>query len=388
MLNSYLAKKLYAQAVQPILIEVNLEKLSETLGQITGLKLPLLPDVDRTFGFAALGPITPGTIKWINSLPGVIMVHANLQARALQVASDPSTWWPTSESRKVLEAEQAFIEGFTAENVKVGITDTGADVMHEQLRGTEFTSTISWPFRETLDENGHGSHVASTIGGKPVNTPVQIGVEGVSRARMVAVKCLGRGIGIGFNSEIINAMTTSYKKGCQIISMSLGSDTVQGSIEEDPLCRQVKTLTEKGVILVIAAGNSGPDKDTIGSPGASPDALTVAAIDKEGNAADFSSRGGTRFPGKPDVCAPGVLIYSGTSHFSPMAIEQPHAGYGYIAISGTSMATPHVAGLVALLKQKYPNLTTAMIKDVMSRRGHSHDPALGFGVPKWSYFNL
>lgn len=387
MINSYLQKTLFSQPVQPILIEVNLSKFSETLGQITGLKLPLLPDENKTFGLAALGPVTPEIIKWVNTLPGVIMVHANLQAKTLQQISGPAEWWPTSLSRKVMEAESAFMEGFTAEAVKVGIADTGADVIHEQLQGSEMYSTISWPFREILDENGHGSHVATTIGGKTVNTPVQIEVEGVSRAHIVAVKCLGRGVGTGFNSEIANAMSTCYEKGCQIISMSLGSDSPQGSIDEDPLCRMVSTLTRKGVIVVVAAGNSGPEEDTINSPGCSPDALTVAAIDKTGKAADFSSRGGPKFRNKPDVCAPGVLIYSGTSRISPMAIEQPQAGYGYVAISGTSMATPHVSGLVALLKQKYPNLSTAMIKDVMSRRGRPHDNALGFGVPKWSYFS-
>ncbi len=387
MLNSYLQRTLYSQPVQPILIEVNLSQLSATLGKITGLKLPLLEDVNKTFGLAAIAPVTPEIIKWVNALPGVIMVHANLQAKALQQPVGPADWWPTSQSRKVLEAEAAFKEGYTAEALKVGVADTGADVIHEQLQGSESYSTISWPFREVLDENGHGSHCATTIGGKPVNTPVQIEVEGVSRARIVAVKCLGRGVGTGFNSEIANAMTTCYEKGCQIISMSLGSESPQGSIEEDPLCRMVSTLTRKGVIIVVAAGNSGPEEDTINSPGCSPDALTVAAIDKTGHAAEFSSRGGPKYKFKPDVCAPGVLSYSGTSRISAMAIEQPQAGYGYVAISGTSMATPHVSGLVALLKQKFPKLTTAMIKETMARRGHAHHPALGYGIPKWSYFS-
>lgn len=386
MLNSYLAKTLYAHPVQPILLEINLSKFSETLGQITGLKLPLL-DPNTTFGFAALAPVTPEIILWVNSLPGVIMVHANLQARALQIPTNAQDWWPTAQSRKMLEAEQAFKEGFTGETVKVGVADSGVDAFHPQLQGTEFYSTISWPAREIVDENGHGSHVCSTIAGKPYSSYVDIQVEGVSRARLISCKCLGRGIGTGFNSEIANAMALLYEHGCQVISMSLGSDSPQGSIEEDPLCRMVSNLTAKGVIIVIAAGNSGPEENTINSPGCSPDALTVAAIDKSGKPASFSSRGGNKFPYKPEVAAPGVLIYSGTSQISPMAIEQPQAGYGYVAISGTSMATPHVAGLVALLKQKYPDLTTARIKAVMAAKGRKFDYALGWGVPRWSMFN-
>lgn len=479
MLNSFLEKTLFSQPVQPVLVEINLAKFSETLGQIAsyfsrGLisRVPnILQDINPTFGFASLAPISPETIKWINSLPGVKMVHANLQVRALQefvilnrekvrranvnppdlelqvaektstiysnrvgdgriqiidkipakrateyplrledldtgeptapkqpvavaapkvpeVSVEPSRdWWPTSESRKELEAEKAIQKGITGENIRVGVADTGVDVNHPQLRGTEFYTAIRVPVPELLDENGHGSHVCSTIAGKTVTTPVNLTAEGVSRARLVSCKCLGRVIGTGFNSEIINAMTILYDKGCRIISMSLGSEEPQGSVEEDPICQMVKTLTEKGVIFVIAAGNSGPDPDTIGSPGASPYALTVAAIGKDGKAAEFSSRGGKKYPGKPDVAAPGVLIYSGTSYSSPMAIEQPRAGYGYVAISGTSMATPHVSGLIALLRQKYPDLTAEKVKDIMSRKGNTWNPDTGFGVPKWSYFN-
>lgn len=386
MLNSFLEKTLYSQPAQPILIELDLNKFAEAMGQILGLKLPIIERIP-TFGFAALAPITPESIKAINNLPGVRMVHANLLVRAFQQPSQPADWWPTSQSRNMLEAELAFREGFTGEAVKVGVTDTGVDVSHPQLQGTEFYSTISWPAREMLDENGHGSHVASTVAGRLYSTPVGFTVEGVSRAQLVSVKCLGRGIGTGFNSEIINAMAVCYDKVSQVISMSLGSDAPQGSIEEDPICRMVSTLTRRGIIVVVAAGNSGPGENTIGSPGVSPDALTVAAVDKTGKVANFSSRGGSKYPYKPDVAAPGVLIYSGTSHLSPMSIEQPQAGYGYIAISGTSMATPHVSGLVALLKHKYPNLTTARIKEVMVAKGHAHDPATGFGVPKWSFFN-
>ena len=386
MLNPYLEKNLYAQSVQPILIEFDLNKFAQTMGQIMGLRLPIIDKIPG-FGFASLGPVTPEMITVINGLPGVRIVHANLQARALQEPSGPADWWPTSQSRNMLEAELAFREGFTGEAVKVGVTDTGVDVGHPQLQGIEWYSTIDWPVREVFDEVGHGSHVASTIGGRLYNSPTGIMVEGVSRARLISVKCLGRGIGTGFNSEIINAMATCYDKGCQIISMSLGGDEPQGGVEADPICRMVSTLTQRGVIVVVAAGNSGPEADTLNSPGVSPDALTVAAIDKTGKVASFSSRGGSKYKGKPDVAAPGVLIYSGTSQTSSMAVQQPQAGYGYTAISGTSMATPHVAGLIALLKQKYPNMTTARFKEIMAAKGPVHNPATGFGVPRWSFFN-
>lgn len=388
MLNPYLEKTLYSQPAQPVLVEIDPARVNEVIGQITGLKVPLLDRIP-TFSMAAFAPVTPETIRAINALPGVRLVHANLQVRAFQEPPAPADWWPTSQSRQALEAERAFIEGFTGEAVRVGVPDTGVDVSHPQLEGTEFYSTISWPVRETLDSEGHGSHVNSTIAGKLYNTPVGIIVEGVSRAQLVSVKCLGRGIGTGFTSEIINAMSVCYDKGCRVVSMSLGSDDgePQGGPENDPFWRIIRSLTARGVIFVIAAGNSGPDPDTIGNPGSCPEAITVAAIDARGQPASFSSRGGPKFPTKPDVCAPGVKIYSGTSHLSPMAIEQPQAGYGFVAISGTSMACPHVAGLVALLKHKYPSMTAQQFKDVMMVKGKKFDNITGWGIPRWSMFS-
>lgn len=385
MLNPYLERRLYSLPVQPILVEIDLGKFAATLGQITGLNLPIVSKLP-SFGFAALAPVSPEIIKKINSLPGVRIVHANQIKTIFQLPAPAAEWFPTSESRKMLGIEEAFKEGYNGEAIKVGVTDTGVDATHPQLQGTEFYSTISWPAREVLDENGHGSHVASTIAGKLYNTQLGVIVEGVSHAPLVSVKCLGRGIGTGFTSEILNAIAVCYYKGAQVISMSLGSEECQGGCEVCPECRMVSSLTARGIIFVIAAGNSGPQENTIGCPGCSPDALTVAAVDRNGELASFSSRGGDKFPLKPDVAAPGVNIYSGTSRGSFIDVQEADAGMGFAAISGTSMATPHVSGFVAVLKQKFPKITTAQIKQTMALRGHAKDFKTGWGIPLWSYF--
>jgi len=109
-------------------------------------------------------------------------------------------------------------------------------------------------------------------------------------------------------------------------------------------------------------------------------------VDRTGKLASFSSRGGEKFPLKPDVAAPGVNIYSGTARGSVIDVQELRAGVGFAAISGTSMATPHVAGFVALLKQKFPQITTAQIKQTMAQRGHAKDFETGWGIPHWSYF--
>jgi len=385
VLNPYLEKRLFALPVQPILVEFDAREFATVMGQLTGINVTIVEEIP-TFGFTAIAPVSPEVIKKVNALPGVRMVHANQVKTIFQLPMPVGEWFPTSESRNMLEAESAFREGFTGEAVKLGVTDTGVDAMHPQLQGAEFYSTISWPAREILDENGHGSHCASTAAGSLHRTVTDVTVEGVSRSPLLSVKCLGRGIGTGFTSEIINAMSVCFERGCQVISMSLGSAECQGGCEVCPECRMVSTLVGRGLIVVVAAGNSGPQENTIGCPGCSPDALTVAAVDRHGDAADFSSRGGDRFPFKPDVAGPGVNIYSGTSRGSIIDLQELQAGAGFAAISGTSMATPHVAGFCALLKHKFPTITTAQIKRTMAQRGHAKDFITGWGLPKWSYF--
>lgn len=392
MLNPYLQKTLYSVPVQRVLIELLPDKYSATLSQISGIFSKFSPFGGQgpsilgipAFSMAGLTPVTPETIKYINTLPGVNVVHADRPNYTRQLVTTSQEWWPTTDSRKVLEADLAFQAGFTGESTKVGIADTGVDITDPQLRSVAFDTTMM--DKTIIDEVGHGSHVTSTLGGTPVQSLGGIAVEGVSRANMRMCKCLGRIIGTGFDSEIAAAMSLLANKGSQIISMSLGSDSPQGGVDADPLCRLVAALSAKGIIFVIAAGNSGPSDDTIGSPGCAPDAITVAAVDKTLKVASFSSRGGSTYRTKPDVAAPGVLIYSGTSQQSPMAVEQPNAGFGYIAISGTSMATPHVAGLVAILKQRDATLTAASFKSTVMKKGHAWDKATGFGIPTFSMF--
>jgi subtilisin family serine protease len=358
-------------------------------------------------------------IPAINALPGVRAVHADLEVRALvyrfrppdrpmgprpprprigaapprpQVLTrglevlDQDLWYSTSESRNVLEAELAFRAGFTGESIRLGVIDTGIDPAHQQMQGAEWDSVINLPVREILDDNGHGSHVASTAAGRLASSPTGIFAEGVSRAQIHSIKALGRLVGTGFTSEIINAMALALEKGDLVVNMSLGSQECQGTCENCPQCRAVRLLSERGLLVAVAAGNSGPDANTINCPGCSPDAITVGAVDRNGRAAGFSSRGGTRFPTKPDVAAPGVDIFSGTGQLSITDGGDPQAGFGYAAISGTSMAAPHVAGLLALLKQRDPGLTRERFMDRVRRRGGEFNHNTGYGVPKWSWF--
>lgn len=392
MLNPYLEKRLFEFPVRPVVVEFQLDALSGVQAALRGMGLGIRNSIPQ-FSMLGLMPVPAKLIPVIDALPGVRAVHADLQSNVLQVLAPPdqALWFSTSESRNILEAEQAAKEGWTGESVRMGVIDTGVDPQHPQLVGADWESVIMVPREPGLDVGptsvGHGSHVASTAAGKLHFADVGIFVEGVSRARIHSIQALGRIIGTGFTSEIVNAMALALDKGDVVVNMSLGSQECQGGCDVCPECRAVKRLSDRGVLVAVAAGNSGPDPDTIGCPGCSPHAITVGAIDREGKVASFSSRGGERFPSKPDVVAPGVDIFSATGRGTQVDTGDPMAGFGFAAISGTSMATPHVAGLLALLKHRNPGLTTAQFKQVVQAKGSPFTPELGWGVPKWSMFN-
>jgi len=389
LINPYLQARLFQLPLRPLLVETEPGEAGN-LARLFGNEGLRPRAVINAFAMLALPPVPAKWITAINDLPGVRAVHADLESTILQFpgVEDPLEWWPTSDSRRLLGAEEAFIAGYTGESGRVGIIDTGVDPNHEQLLGSQFDSTILFPREPGIDAgpqaSGHGSHVASTAAGRQQLTPVQVFVEGVSRAPVFSVQCLGRVVGTGFTSEIVNAIALAFERGVRVFNMSLGAQECQGSCDTCPECRIIKTLTRRGAIFCVAAGNSGPQPNTIACPGCVAEAITVAAVDRDGQVARFSSRGGMRFSGKPDVAAPGVNIYSGTGRASQVDLGDPGASSGYAAISGTSMATPHVAGLVALLRQRNPALTAEEFKMALRRR--EFNPNTGRGVPNWSMF--
>lgn len=169
--------------------------------------------------------------------------------------------------------------------------------------------------------------------------------------------------GGGTTSNIVAALSyvleTREKYNTKILNLSFGSPA-NNSCSKDPLCKAVKIADNSGLIVVAAAGNSGPNPKTILSPGISPNVITVGAVDhkravdpSDDTIATFSSRGPTREGlAKPNVVAPGVNINS----LSNINLD------GYRPLSGTSMATPLVSGAVALLLNKHGSLSSRDVK--------------------------
>lgn len=259
------------------------------------------------------------------------------------------------ESVPQIGTHTAWESGLTGEGIKVAVLDTGIDPTHPDIAPQLDESVSFVPGEDVIDKDGHGTHVASTILGTGAASDSKN--KGVAPgARLLVGKVLNND-GSGLASWIIEGMEWAAQNA-DVVNMSLGSSV--GSDGTDPMAQAVNTLTEEhGTLFVIAAGNNGAE-GSVGSPGAADAALTIGAVDKNDQLAWFSSKGPRLgdMALKPDVSAPGVGIMAARSQYS--------SGTGsYISLNGTSMATPHVAGAVAILLQQNPEATPQELKETL-----------------------
>lgn len=249
-------------------------------------------------------------------------------------------------------APTAWRAGYDGTGVTVAVLDTGVDATHPDLAGRIKEAVNFTDAADTDDLVGHGTHVASTVVGGG-GTKYKGVAPGASL--LVGKVCPDRTCP---DSAILAGMEWAAPRA-QIVSMSLGGEDAPG---EDVLEQAVNTLTARtGALFVLAAGNDGSADGSVDSPSTADAALSVGAVDKRDAMAEFSSRG-PREDGaiKPEITAPGVDI---------VAARAVHAGSeylevepGYTSLSGTSMATPHVAGAAALLAGQHPAWRAAELK--------------------------
>lgn len=254
-------------------------------------------------------------------------------------------------------APTAWKQGLDGKGVRVAVLDTGADTTHPDLSGRVVAQKdFTWD-EDPKDFNGHGTHVASTIaGGGEASGGRYKGVA--PGAELLNGKVLDGG-GSGYISWILEGMEWAAAQKADVVSMSLGSD--QPSDGSDPLSQAVETLSANGgPLFVVAAGNAGAP-GTIGSPSAAPSALTVGSITKQRAMSGFSSQGPALTDGgvKPEITAPGSDI---TAARAAGTLESEAVSERYATLSGTSMATPHVSGSAAILKQAHPDWDAQQLK--------------------------
>jgi len=214
------------------------------------------------------------------------------------------------------------------EGIKVAVLDTGIALEHPDLRPAIFESRdFTRSPSAAYDAQGHGTHVSGIIAARR-NAHGIVGVA--PEAKIIAAKVLNDE-GSGTSQDIVAGIQWAIESGADILSMSLGSP------EPDEKIHQALLLAiSKGILVITAAGNEGPDLDTVGYPAGFAEMVAVGSIDRRKRLSQFSSRGR-----QVDVVAPGDQI---TSCYPPR---------GYAVLSGTSMATPFVSGVVALALSKH-----------------------------------
>ena len=232
----------------------------------------------------------------------------------------------------------------TVSNIDVAVIDTG--VYHHSAYNVVSDIDFSTD-GNPQDLYGHGTHVSGIIASNDAT------YKGVAPgARIMNVKVLNQ-YGWGYESDVVTGLEYAVNNGAEVISMSLGAD-VYPCDGTDAMSLAVDSTVAKGKVVVVAAGNSGPDGNTILSPGCARDALTVGATDDSDAVVWFSSRGPTGDSRtKPDIVAPGYYITS------------TYLNNGFATFSGTSMATPHVSGVVALMLGTNNTLTPGDVKRVI-----------------------
>jgi subtilisin family serine protease len=339
-------------------------------------------------GFSVVVP--RGQLARLRAIPGVEQVWPNLRYQTLldrtpQLIHAPDLWGPDLAS--------------AGDGIKIGILDQGIDQTHPFFspRGYSYPPGFpkgqrafttpkvivarafaprrpSYPLAtRPFDPNGeHGTHVAGIAAGNFDTNALGVRISGIApRAYLGNYKVLAMptpGFGLDGNStEIAKAVDAAVKDGMDVINLSLGEPEIEPS--RDVVVRALNQAADAGVVPVVAAGNDHDDfgDGSIGSPASAANAITVAAATGGAETttpdviASFSSGGPSPYSllMKPDVAAPGVAVLSAV----------PRAQGLYAAFSGTSMASPHVAGGAALLLQRHPGWSVADVKSALEATG-------------------
>jgi len=265
-----------------------------------------------------------------------------------------------SDSARLINAPSLWDLGVNGSGIVIAVVDTGINWLHESLDDLDDNPDTADPkvianisfvpgVPTGFDDHGHGTHVAGIAAGTGGPSHTYRGVA--PGAKLYAVKVLDQ-TGSGQWSWVIAGIEWSVENNADIITMSLGG----GGYPYDPVSIASDTAVDAGIVVTVAAGND-IYYGTISSPGLATKVITVGATTKGDAIASFSSKGPNTYDyrGDPDIVAPGVGI---------MSADAKNIN-GYVPMSGTSMATPHVAGGAALLLQAFVNATPNLVTSAL-----------------------
>ncbi len=319
------------------------------------------------FGMDAMALEVPlAALKGLENNPNVEYVEEDLKRYPLALTT-PSTGSPYASGQAVpygiKQVQADLLSDVNVGNRKVCIIDSGYDRAHEDLSGNVHTGeydagTGNW----YTDENSHGTHVAGTIAAINNSGVGVVGVNANRRLKLHIVKVFGAS-GWAYSSTLASAANKCKAAGANIISMSLG-----GSGSSTTESTAFANLASGGVLSIAAAGNAG--NTSVSYPAGYSSVMSVAAVDEFKVRASFS-----QYNSDVEIAGPGVSVYS--------TIPTSRGKYGYK--SGTSMATPHVAAVAALVWSYYPTCTGAQIRTSLNNSAQDlgtagRDTRYGYGL--------
>lgn len=277
-------------------------------------------------------------IQRVRGQYGVKYAEKDYIAHTTFIPNDP--YWNNQWGPEDIYCPQAWEIERGSQNVLVAVIDTGVDYTHPDLSGRvvlgyDYVNNDNDP----RDDHYHGTHCAGIIGAGINNG---VGIAGVSNCKILAIKALDSS-GSGYYSWIASAIAYAADNGARAISMSLGG-TSDSSVLKDA-CQYAYS---KGVLIIAAAGNSGPSDNTVLYPAKYDTVVAVSALSQGDTIAYFSSRGP-----EVELAAPGDGIYSTVPG-------------GYRSLSGTSMACPHVSGVAGLVFSHNPGLSGTAVRQILT----------------------
>ena len=354
-------------------VNVTLANQALDLLGLYGVPVAALPLINSAAGFA-----NAAAIDTISLLPGVAFVHSDLAVGPTQTAAPPPipAGPPSSVYPQTVKAKQVLQSGITGSGVTVAVLDSGVasdpDLANRILASVNFADP-----RRADDPGGHGTHIAGIIAGNGSRSAGEFG--GIApQASIVDVRVLGAS-GSGRISSVVRGIewVLAHRSvyNIRVINLSFGAPAPV-SYRADPFSAAVEIAWRRGVAVVAAAGNGGPGRDTVLTPGIDPYVITVGATDDRGTAdrdddvfAWFSAWGSNP---KPDLVAPGRRLVSlrvpGSTldTLYPSRVVAAQNGATYFQLSGTSMSTGVVSGAAALLLQHRPSLSPDQLKALLT----------------------
>ncbi|MEU2070856.1 S8 family peptidase [Streptomyces anulatus] len=299
---------------------------------------PLFTYGNALHGFAA--QLTATELQAVRAVPGVLAVEENAEVTvpaptAAHLLRAPAAGWGTDRiDQRTLPLDDTFTTTATGRGVKAYVVDTGIDAAHSEFDGRVVNGYDAvGDGRAGMDCNGHGTHVAGTVGGATSGV-----AKDASLVNVRVLNCEGRGTWAGILAGFDWVAKDAERSGAPaVLNASLGGE------RSTSVDAAVEAVADAGVLPVVAAGNDNRDACDV-SPAAADGVFTVGASDRQDQETSFSNWGSCL-----SLYAPGAGIVSA------------RLGGGTVSLNGTSMASPHVAGVAALYKEENPSASPAAV---------------------------